>query len=371
MLAIPLLLTAAACDSGGGNADSGDAGGEETNDAPTAEFSYTPQSPTVGTSVTFDASASTDEDGSIASYEWSFENDETATGQTTSRVYTESVENKYGADSRYEVTLTVTDDAGATATTSKVITIPPPSREVSWTQVWGDEFEGDGLPDAAKWYYETGGDGWGNQEKQYYTEKDPDNARLENGNLVIEARKESYQGNAYTSARLNSEESWTYGRFEIKAKLPSGRGTWPALWMLPDKSTYGTQYWPDNGEIDIMEHVGYDPGVIHGTIHTKAFNHIQGTDRGGSIEVTDAMETFHVYAMEWTPNEIRVYVDGKKYFTFRNQPQYDWQEWPFDQKFHLLFNIAVGGTWGGAEGIDDSAFPTQMVVDYVRVYKPE
>jgi len=236
--------------------------------------------------------------------------------------------------------------------------------------VWGDEFDGQGAPKASHWYYETGGNGWGNQEEQYYTDR-TENARVENGNLIIEARKESYQGSAYTSARLNSEQSWTYGRFEIKAKLPSGRGTWPALWMLPDESTYGTQYWPDNGELDIMEHVGYDPGVIHGTIHTKAFNHMRDTDKGGTTEVPDAMEAFHVYAMEWTPNEVRVYVDGEKYYTFRNQPQYDWEEWPFDQKFHLLFNIAVGGTWGGAQGIDDASFPTEMVVDYVRVYKPE
>jgi licheninase len=194
---------------------------------------------------------------------------------------------------------------------------------------------------------------------------------VENGTLIIEARKESYQGNAYTSARLNSRESWTYGRVEVRAKVPAGRGTWPAIWMLADKNTYGDQYWPDNGEIDIMEHVGYDEGVIHGTIHTKAFNHIEGTDKGGSRTVSTATSAFHVYAMEWTPNEIRVFVDGENYFTFANQEPYGWEEWPFDQPFHLLLNVAVGGTWGGAEGIDDSAFPEQLVIDYVRVQKPE
>ncbi|MEF8866775.1 MAG: family 16 glycosylhydrolase, partial [Salinibacter sp.] len=299
------------------------------------------------------------------------EADETGTGATVAHTFPESVENTYGEDTRYEVTLTVTDDDGATATASKVVRVSPTSSTVNWTQVWGDEFEGQGLPNSEKWSYETGGDGWGNQEQQYYTRDDTDNARLENGHLIIEARKESFKGNDYTSVRLNSEASWKYGRFEIRAKLPAGRGTWPALWMLADEQTYGDQYWPDNGEMDIMEHVGYDEGVIHGTIHTEAFNHIDGTDKGSTITVPDATSEFHDYAMEWTPNEFRVFVDGEQYFTFQNREQYDWQEWPFDQKFHLLMNIAVGGSWGGAEGIDDSAFPERMVIDYVRVYKPE
>ena len=364
LLALPITLTAASCDASGGSEPA-------PNAPPTAQFSYTPETPTPGTEIQFDASASGDEDGSIASYKWTFSGGETVTGATTSRAYAENVENQYGEDARYEVTLTVTDDAGATDEVTKTIRVVPSEREVSWEQVWADEFEGDGLPNASNWYYETGGDGWGNQEEQYYTEEDTDNARVEDGHLIIEARKESYQGSAYTSARLNSEESWTYGRFVARAKLPAGRGTWPAIWMLPDKTTYGDQYWPDNGEIDIMEHVGYDEGVVHGTIHTDAFNHIEGTDRGSSITVSDATSAFHTYAMEWTPNEIRVFVDGQQYFTFRNRAQYDWEEWPFDQKFHLLLNIAVGGSWGGAQGIDDSAFPTKMVIDYVRVYKPE
>jgi licheninase len=251
------------------------------------------------------------------------------------------------------------------------VIVRPTSREISWKQVWGDEFDGQGLPDGSKWTYETGGDGWGNQEQQFYTREDTDNARVENGTLIIEARKESYQGSAYTSARLNSRESWTYGRVEVRAKVPAGKGTWPAIWMLADNDTYGDQYWPDNGEIDIMEHVGYDEGVIHGTIHTKAFNHIEGTDKGSSRTIPTATSEFHTYALEWTPGEIRVSVDGQTYFTFQNREQYSWQEWPFDQPFHLLLNVAVGGTWGGAEGIDDSAFPERMVLDYVRVYKPE
>jgi len=365
VVALPLFFATAGCDSGGGGEDTA------TNTAPTATFSVSPSTPTAGAEVQFDASAAGDEDGTIASYEWQFEADETGTGATVAHTFPESVENKYGEDTRYEVTLTVTDDDGATDAASKSVRVTPINSTVTWEQVWGDEFEGQGLPNSEKWYYETGGDGWGNQEQQYYTRDDTDNARLENGHLIIEARKESFKGNDYTSVRLNSEASWKYGRFVIRTKLPAGRGTWPALWMLADEQTYGDQYWPDNGEMDIMEHVGYDEGVIHGTIHTEAFNHIDGTDKGSTITVPDATSEFHDYAMEWTPNEFRVFVDGEQYFTFQNREQYDWQEWPFDQKFHLLMNIAVGGSWGGAEGIDDSAFPERMVIDYVRVYKPE
>ena len=364
VVALPLFFATAGCDSGGG----GD--GTATNTAPTATFSVSPGTPTAGAEVQFDASASSDEEGNITSYEWTI-GEETKTGAEVRYTFPETVENEYGEDTRYEVTLTVTDADGATDAASKSVRVAPINSTVTWEQVWGDEFEGQGLPNSEKWYYETGGDGWGNQEQQYYTRDDTDNARVENGHLIIEARKESYKGNDYTSVRLNSEASWKYGRFEIRAKLPAGRGTWPALWMLADEQTYGDQYWPDNGEMDIMEHVGYDEGVVHGTIHTEAFNHIDGTDKGGTITVPDATAQFHDYVMEWTPNEIRVFVDGEQYFTFRNREQYGWEEWPFDQKFHLLMNIAVGGTWGGAEGIDDSAFPQRMVLDYVRVHKPE
>lgn len=359
-----VLVVTAGCDSGGATND-------EENKAPEAQFSYGPQTPTPGTQVTFDASGSADQDGTVASYEWTFGGEETKTGAEVTHAFSETVENTYGEDARHEVTLVVTDDEGATTKTSTVVRVSPADRQVSWEMVWRDEFDGQGLPNSSKWYYETGGDGWGNQEAQYYTREDTANARLEDGHLVIEARKESVQGNAYTSARLNSEASWTYGRFEIRAKVPGGRGTWPAIWMLADEQTYGDQYWPDNGEIDIMEHVGYDAGVVHGTIHTEAFNHNDGTERGGSIDVPSAPSQFHTYAMEWTPNEIRVFVDGEQYFAFQNRDQYGWQEWPFDQSFHLLLNVAVGGTWGGAEGIDDTAFPERMVIDYVRVYKPE
>lgn len=251
----------------------------------------------------------------------------------------------------------------------------PPSAawpdDPNWVQVWGDEFDAEGLPDSSKWTYETGGHGWGNEELQYYTEARTKNARVEDGRLVVEAHRESFEGNEYTSARLNSDTSWTYGRFEIRARVPSGRGTWPALWLLASQDTYGDAFWPDNGEIDIMEHVGHDPNVIHSTVHTAAYNHVDGTQRGASIEVPDATSSFHVYAVEWTPSEIRSYVDGEEYFSFRKSSEADYERWPFNHDFHLLINVAVGGAWGGAEGVADDVWPARLEVDYVRVYKPE
>ncbi len=225
-----------------------------------------------------------------------------------------------------------------------------------------------GLPDPRKWGYDVGGSGWGNGEAQFYTDARIENAEVQDGKLIIRARKESYQGKSYTSARLISKNKgdWLYGRFEIKAKLPGGRGSWPAIWMLPTDWKYGG--WPNSGEIDIMEHVGYQPNVVHGTVHTQAYNHTIGTQRGQSITIPDALTAFHVYALEWTENQIDIFVDSHKYFTFPNEHNGP-ATWPFDQRFHFLFNIAVGGSWGGAQGIDDTIFPIQMEIEYARVYQ--
>jgi beta-glucanase (GH16 family) len=241
--------------------------------------------------------------------------------------------------------------------------------------VWSDEFDYTGLPDPAKWGYDVGGHGWGNKELQTYTERRKENARVENGVLIIEARRDGGEANSYTSARLVSKNKgdWTYGRFEIRAKLPSGRGTWPAIWMLPTKRNYGTGYWPDNGEIDIMEHVGYDPDVVHGSAHTKAYYHVINTQKSGKTKVDSARSGFNVYAVEWTADEIRWYINDQQYFKFANErlsnPAADYKQWPFDKPFHLLLNIAVGGNWGGVEGVDESIWPQRMEVDYVRVYQ--
>lgn len=236
--------------------------------------------------------------------------------------------------------------------------------------VWSDEFNYEGAPNPDYWTYDIGGSGWGNNELQYYTE---DNVIVTEGNLVIEARKELLGGKQYTSTRLVSknEGSFQYGIVEVRAKLPYGRGTWPAIWMLPTNWMYGG--WPDSGEIDIMEHVGYDMNVVHGTVHTGSYNHMIGTQRGGSIDITDVVNDYHVYKIEWLPDKIDFYVDDIHYFTFsvEGEDNVTSSEWPFDQAFHLIFNIAVGGSWGGVEGVDDSIFPQSMYIDYVRVYQSE
>lgn len=232
--------------------------------------------------------------------------------------------------------------------------------------VWSDEFNYSGLPDSTKWNYDTGGHGWGNNELQFYTVKRGENARVENGMLTIEARKEDWQGSKYTSARLitKGKGDWQYGRIEVRARLPKGRGTWPAIWMLASTEPLA---WPDDGEIDIMEHVGWNQNYVHASIHSKKYNHVMGTQKTDTIIVPDASEAFHVYALDWTADSITVSMDDSTYFRFANE-RTGKDAWPFSQPFHLLLNIAVGGNWGGAKGIDDSIWPQKMEVDYVRVY---
>jgi beta-glucanase (GH16 family) len=244
------------------------------------------------------------------------------------------------------------------------------TRRAGWKLVWSDEFDYKGLPDRKKWDYKVGGNGWGNNELQYYTAGKLANARVEQGKLIIEAQKEKIDSNNYTSARLVTagKGDWTYGRFEIRAKLPSGRGTWPAIWMLPSKTTYSDRRWPDNGEIDIMEHVGFDPGVIHASTHTKAYNWPKKNQKTATLEVPDAQSAFHVYALEWDAGNIDIYIDKTKVLSCKNEGT-GWEAWPFDQKFHLILNLAIGGGWGGAKGVDDTIFPQRMEIDYVRVYQ--
>lgn len=236
--------------------------------------------------------------------------------------------------------------------------------------VWSDEFDVDGEIDKTKWGYDLGGSGWGNNELQYYTEDL--NSWNEDGKMIIEARKETYIGRDYTSARVISKNKgdWLYGKIEVMAKLPTGRGTWPAIWMLPTDWRYGG--WPNSGEIDIMEHVGYDQNKIHGSIHTKFLNHQLGTQRSGSRIIDTASTEFHKYSIEWLPDRIFFLIDDVNYFTFFPSRQVScptFGQWPFDARFHLLLNIAVGGNWGGAQGVDDTIFPQRMEIDYVRVYQ--
>jgi len=235
--------------------------------------------------------------------------------------------------------------------------------------VWSDEFDQPGAPDATKWGYDLGAsNGWGNNELEYYT-RDPKNVRIEEGKLVIEAHKDSLEGKPFTSCRIVSKGKgdWLYGRVEVKAKLPHTKGTWPAIWMLSSDNSYGD--WPTSGEIDIMEHVGYDPGVIHGTIHTEAYNHIKKTQKEGKVNVPDAQDQFHVYAIEWTKDKMDFIVDDSVYHSVPRDPKDDYKGWPFDKPFHLIMNVAVGGNWGGKEGVDETGWPQRMEVDYVRIYQ--
>lgn len=237
----------------------------------------------------------------------------------------------------------------------------------SQKMIWSDEFETDGLPDPLKWSYDVGDHGWGNNELQYYSKEDLRNSRVENGILIIEAIKDTTQPKGYTSARLvtKGKAAWKYGYIEVKAKLPEGVGTWPAIWMLPEVNNYGG--WPKSGEIDIMEHVGYDPGKVHGTVHTEAFNHSIGTQKGAQLMVSDFQDEFHVYAIDWKKDKIDFFIDGQKYFTFENTGDGS-KAWPFDHPFHLILNIAVGGNWGGAQGVDADIWPQRLEVDYIRVF---
>ncbi len=233
--------------------------------------------------------------------------------------------------------------------------------------VWSDEFNYKGLPNPQKWSYDTGGHGWGNNELQYYTAKQSKNARVENGVLIIETLKEAIGQNKYSSARLvtKGKGQWTFGRIDVRAKIPTGLGTWPAIWMLGSSTPLK---WPDDGEIDIMEHVGYDQGNIHASVHTKKYNHIQRTQKTDSILVKDCSKNFHTYSVEWNANHLTVLVDNQVYFHFNNDHTGN-DAWPFNAPMHLLLNIAVGGFWGGLKGIDDSIFPKRMEIDYVRVYQ--
>ncbi len=256
------------------------------------------------------------------------------------------------------------------------------AKKKNYQLVWSDEFNTDGQPDPSKWGYEIGF--IRAAELGYYTKRSK-NVRVEDGNLIIQSHKETLVNNTppfferpdyvderdsayYTSASMTTRNivDWKYAKIEIKAKLPQGRGIWPAFWMLG--RNWGETPWPECGEIDIMEHVGFDPSVIHGTIHTKAYNHVLKTQLGKTIKINKPYDEYHIYGLEWTPEKIDFLLDGVVYNSITNEHKTT-AEWAFDQAFHLKFNVAVGGGWGGMKGIDDDIFPQKMVVDYVRVYQ--
>ncbi len=257
-------------------------------------------------------------------------------------------------------------------------------RAAAWELVWSDEFDGDEL-DATKWSRNIWPPRKVNDEDQAYTDREK-NLRVEDGMLIIEAHKEDYDDARYTSGRIHTEGKgdFLYGRFEVRAKLPRGKGSWAAIWMLPsDPYRYSTtcepgedwqgsetcDAWPNSGEIDIMEHVGYQMGHVHGTVHNEAYYWLKWEQRKGRILLDDVDEEFRVYALEWTPERIDIFVDDTHYFTYVNEGT-GWNAWPYDHPYNLILNVAVGGAWGRAGGgIDDSIFPQRMYVDYARVYR--
>ena len=253
-----------------------------------------------------------------------------------------------------------------------LLLVPATLSAQDWQLVWSDEFEADIL-DTTKWEYmygtgaQYGLQGWGNFERQYYTDRE-ENIYLKDGKLHIRALNESYRTRSYTSARIRTKgmADFRYGKFEIRAKLPEGQGLWPAIWMLPTENVYGG--WPASGEIDIMELVGHEPDVVHGTVHYGP-SPGEHRSRGWHYTLSDGKfsDDFHVFTIEWIPGRINWFVDGNWYTmaTERNLAPY---HWPFDQKFHLLLNVAVGGTWPG-DPDDTTEFPQEMIVDWIRVYQ--
>jgi len=240
----------------------------------------------------------------------------------------------------------------------------------NYSLVWSDEFDYSGLPDSAKWTYDTEGneDGWGNHEDQFYTESRKKKAIVENGKLHITAHREDFEGKKYTSARLISRADWKYGKIEVNAKLPPARGTWSAIWIMPANWSYNDGNWPDVGEIDIMEHVGHELGVVHASAHSKEYQWQNNTQKTAIINVPDVDKEFHSYILEWSPEIIKISVDDSLYFQYENEGLGE-NRWPYDKAFYLILNVAVGGAWGSLKGIDEEAFPQTMEVDYVRIYQ--
>lgn len=235
-----------------------------------------------------------------------------------------------------------------------------------WRLVWADEFDKGPRPDPTVWSYEEGY--VRNREAQYYTVDRRENARVENGRLIIEARRDGWQGHRITSASLHTsgKKSILYGRIEVRAKIPTGRGTWPAIWTLGENiESVG---WPACGEIDIMENVGFDPRRIHAHVHTEAYNGLRGNAKGASTLAAAPWQRFHVYALEWYPDRLEFFFDGTRYFVYRNEGTGE-AAWPFDKAQYLILNLAIGGEWGGAQGIDEALFPHRFEIDYVRVFE--
>jgi beta-glucanase (GH16 family) len=256
--------------------------------------------------------------------------------------------------------------------------VPPPARSApsvdrwaslerpGWKLVWHDEFDGTAL-DRSKWEYDQGGL-WNNAELQFYTAR-PENVRVEDGHLVLEARAEDYFGNDYTSGRIRTlgKASFTYGRIEARMRIPAGQGLWPAFWLLGESFASKTG-WPGCGEIDVVETIGREPGTVHGTVHGATFHGAGGIHRAYTLPRGAVSDEDHVFAVEWEPGELRWYLDDVRYHTVTPRDLPRPEDWPFDRPFFILVNLAVGGTWPGDPDAT-TRFPAQLRVDWVRVYQ--
>lgn len=233
--------------------------------------------------------------------------------------------------------------------------------------VWTEEFNYNGLPDDKYWSFEQI---WVNNEKQTYTINDTDNCYVENDYLKITALKEQYGATQYTSARINTRGkfNFTYGRVEGRIKVAGGRGTWPAFWMMPESFDPLTNPWPDCGEIDIMEYVGYDADHIHAHCHNELYSGLTANDYGASVEVDNVSTMWHIYGMKWNEERLIFYVDDWVYFVYENI-SVGKKQYPYIEPFYIILNLAIGGNWGGAQGIDDSIFPVSYYVDWIRVFR--
>ena len=261
---------------------------------------------------------------------------------------------KYPASGTYTVNVIAKSSSGQTVSKSIQVIVT-----VTLSLVWSDEFNIDGPPDASKWGYDLGAGGWGNGELQYYTNR-PENAVVQGGKLKIKMMKENYSGSPYTSARLLSKDkfAFTYGKVEALAKLPAGRGTWPAIWMLG--SNVNTTAWPACGEIDIMEHIGNDQDNIYGTLHYPGRS--GGNADGASLRITNATTEFHKYSLEWSATSIKIFVDDKLIHAVGNSNNI-----PFNHDFFLILNQAMGGAFGGS--VDPTLAGATLEIDYIRVYQ--
>jgi len=261
---------------------------------------------------------------------------------------------QYTASGVYNVTVVAKSSSGKSISTTTLVTVT-----VKQDVVWSDEFDSPGPPNSTKWGYDLGAGGWGNNELEYYTNR-TDNAVVSDGTLKIILKKEDYSGSPYTSARLLSKGkfSFKYGTVKVRAKLPAGGGTWPAIWMLGDNlSSVG---WPACGEIDIMEHIGNQLNKIFATLHYPG--HYGANGSGSSVVISNATTEFHVYSMEWSAATIKFFVDDVPFYTFSNSAGL-----PFNQNFFLILNVAMGGNFGGA--VDPAFTSGTMEIDYVRVYQ--